>query len=420
MERLSPPEAALDLDGAVPYDGRGDSASYVVSTQDGRHLRVSATGLYLLRAARDGTPVPLLAEQLAVPAGRLLSTAEVAAAHRQLLSQINQTLGKRSRSRAGMWGKVPLVPESLVNRVASRLTWAFGLPIAAAALTLSAAAMAAAFLTPARTGLRGQAVLEGYLIFLAMLVAHEFGHAAAAARGGARPKCIGFVIYLVWPAFFSDVSESWSLSRRARMVVDLGGAYFQLIATGVAAACYAATGWRALWVAIVFSLAGCMTNLNPFFRFDGYWLLGDALGVDSMHAHGRRALSGLVRRRGIGGATDWVLAVYIAITWSVWGVFAVWLATGAYRRLLTLPAMLHALIVQGATLGILRDAGLSVAVLVMSAFVAVRAGRMSVTAIASRAGRGQPGRGQPGPGQPGPGQPGRLDTAAAGPDPAGE
>ncbi len=384
-QRLSPPDATLDLDGAVPYDGRDAPGSYVVSTADGRHLRVSATGLYLLCAARDGTSLGQITSRLAAADGQALSAADVEDAYLRLRQQIDRTLAVKAGTRVGMWGKIPLIPERAVGWGARRLSGAFAPVPALVLIALAMSGLAVGLVTPARGALPGMALAYGYLLFVVTLIAHEFGHAAAAARSGATPRRIGFVIYLVWPAFYSDVSDSWRLSRRARVVVDLGGVYFQLVATGAAAAGYAATGWRPLWIAVLFSLAGCLANLNPFFRFDGYWLLGDALGVESMHAQGRLALAGLLRRRGGGGGgvTDYVLAVYIALAWSIWTVFAAWIVTGAYRRLLSLPAQLHGLMSgHEATTGDLRNTALSVAVLLMIAVLAVRAGRIAVAAIA--------------------------------------
>lgn len=381
-QRLSPSEAALDLDGAVPYDGRDAPGSYVVSTADGRHLRVSATGLYLLRAARDGTSLGLISSQLATADGTELSAAEIADAYLRLRLQIDRTLAAKVRTRVGMWGKVPLIPERVVGWAAKRLCGAFAPVPALILITLAAFALAAGLLTPARGVLHGTTLLYGYLLFVLTLIAHEFGHAAAAARSGARPRRIGFVIYLVWPAFYSDVSDSWRLSRRSRVIVDLGGVFFQLVATGAVAAGYAATGWRPLWIAVLFSLAGSIANLNPFFRFDGYWLLGDALGVDSMYTQGRHALARLLRHCG-GGVTDCVLAVYIVLAWGIWTVFAVYIVAGAYRRLLSLPTQLHGLLSgQQATVSDLRNTALSVAVLVMITVIVVRVGRSAVAAAA--------------------------------------
>ncbi len=42
---------------------------------------------------------------------------------------------------------------------------------------------------------------------------HEFGHAAAARRGGATPGAMGTGLYLMWPAFYTDVTDSYRLGR---------------------------------------------------------------------------------------------------------------------------------------------------------------------------------------------------------------
>src|SRR4029453_7681187 len=69
-----------------------------------------------------------------------------------------------------------------------------------------AAATAQAFANPA--------------LFLAVIVVtvlsagfHEFGHAAAARYGGSTPGAMGFGISLFWPAFYTDVTDSYRLGR---------------------------------------------------------------------------------------------------------------------------------------------------------------------------------------------------------------
>ncbi len=47
-----------------------------------------------------------------------------------------------------------------------------------------------------------------------------------------RPaRAIGAGIYLVWPSFFTNVTDSYRLSRAARIRTDLGGLYFNLISS---------------------------------------------------------------------------------------------------------------------------------------------------------------------------------------------
>src|SRR5829696_439439 len=54
------------------------------------------------------------------------------------------------------------------------------------------------------------------LIGLGLVAAgfHEVGHAAACRYGGATPGAMGVGLYLIWPAFYTDVTDSYRLDRR--------------------------------------------------------------------------------------------------------------------------------------------------------------------------------------------------------------
>jgi putative peptide zinc metalloprotease protein len=139
-----------------------------------------------------------------------------------------------------------------------------------------------------------------YLLGLALLITvvfiHEFGHAAAQVRYGLKTGSIGFQLYFYIPAFYADVSNSWSLKPRQRVVVDIGGVYFQSLAASVLCMIYMKTDFVPLLAAVVASDTLCLVSLNPFLRFDGYWLLTDILAVPNLRETSERILSGGVRR----------------------------------------------------------------------------------------------------------------------------
>src|SRR6185369_17477512 len=69
-------------------------------------------------------------------------------------------------------------------------------------------------------------------VFASVIVAtmfHEFGHASALRYHRGRPGVMGVGIYLVWPAFYCDVTDAYRLHRKARLHTDLGGVYFNAI-----------------------------------------------------------------------------------------------------------------------------------------------------------------------------------------------
>lgn len=111
---------------------------------------------------------------------------------------------------------------------------------------------------------------------------HEFGHAAGCAYGGARPGAMGAGIYLVYPAFYTDVTDSYRLGRAGRLRTDLAGVYFNCLFILAVAGLYTLTGWEALILIIVVSHIDAARQLLPFLRLDGYYIVADLTGVPDL------------------------------------------------------------------------------------------------------------------------------------------
>jgi putative peptide zinc metalloprotease protein len=165
---------------------------------------------------------------------------------------------------------------------------------------------------------------ELLLLVLGLTIAsaafHEVGHAAACRYGGGRPGGMGAGIYLVWPAFYTDVTDAYRLPRRSRLRTDLGGIYFNAVVAVITLCVWLATGLDALLLLIAIQLLEIVKNLSPMIRSDGYHILSDATGVPDLYAHMGPTLRRLLpwRRRNersalTGGArffvTAWVLVV---------------------------------------------------------------------------------------------------------------
>jgi putative peptide zinc metalloprotease protein len=155
---------------------------------------------------------------------------------------------------------------------------------------------------------------------------HECGHAAGCRYGGARPGRIGIGIYLVWPSFFTNVTDSYRLGRGGRLRTDLGGLYFNLIFILVLAGAHAATKADILLLVIGLTHLEMLEQLLPFARFDGYFILTDLVGVPDLFSHVVPVLrNGLPRQHrdrhatGLGRhaqavVTSWVLCVVPLLT----------------------------------------------------------------------------------------------------------
>jgi putative peptide zinc metalloprotease protein len=114
---------------------------------------------------------------------------------------------------------------------------------------------------------------------------HELGHAAACRYGGATPGGMGMGLYLVWPAFYTDVTDTYRLPRRDRLRVDLGGLYFNAVVGVVTMALWLL--WRndALLLLVALQVLQMVKQLSPVIRADGYHILSDATGVPDLFSH---------------------------------------------------------------------------------------------------------------------------------------
>ncbi|HEV2123631.1 MAG TPA: DUF3105 domain-containing protein, partial [Chloroflexota bacterium] len=110
-------------------------------------------------------------------------------------------------------------------------------------------------------------------------VFHEFGHAAALRYGGGRARGMGVGIYLIFPAFYTDTTETYRLGRWARVRTSLGGFYFHLIFALGIIGLYLVTGQEFVLLIVLLINVDIIRQSLPFVRFDGYWALADLTGI---------------------------------------------------------------------------------------------------------------------------------------------
>lgn len=134
------------------------------------------------------------------------------------------------------------------------------------------------------------------IIFGILAIFHEFGHASACAYYGASPGEIGIGLYLRYPVLYSDVTNAWRLPRTQRAMVDFGGIYFQLIVIPVLFIFYLTTSSNVFLYAIFLNYGSALMNLNPIFRFDGYWLFSDITGVPNLRKRSLEILKYFAKR----------------------------------------------------------------------------------------------------------------------------
>ncbi len=135
--------------------------------------------------------------------------------------------------------------------------------------------------------------LQGVLAYGVTLVCvkflHELGHAYTAKRYGCRVPAMGIAFLVMFPMAYTDVNDVWKLPRqKQRLQVGAAG-----ILTELTIAVWATLFWAllpdgalrssAFLLATTTWVSTLAINASPFLRFDGYFLLMDALELPNLH-----------------------------------------------------------------------------------------------------------------------------------------
>jgi putative peptide zinc metalloprotease protein len=168
---------------------------------------------------------------------------------------------------------------------------------------------------------------------------HEIGHATGCRYGGADPGGMGVGLYIVWPAFYTDISESHSLGRGGRLRADLGGVYFNGILSLITAGVAVATGVQALWILVLLQQFEVVRQMLPLLRLDGYYVVSDLVGVPDLFGRIKPILlSFLPGRSPDGRVTE--LKPWVRVVVTAWVVAVVaFLAYYTTLLVLSLPRL---------------------------------------------------------------------------------
>jgi putative peptide zinc metalloprotease protein len=250
----------------------------VAERADGKHTNteIAESVTAVAGVALDGDDVRYLIDEKLRPLGVVAAPGE----QPRNMERADPLLALRFR--------VTLIPERAVRAVTSLfLPFFYPVVIAAALAGLGAADVWVFGIHGIAQGARQIAYNPILLLAVLGLVAlatlfHEIGHATAARYGGAHPGVMGAGIYVVWPAFYTDVTDAYRLGRWGRVRTDLGGVYFNVLFILATVGVYLATGWEPLLLLVLVQHIQILQQLVPFLRLDGYYVLSDLTGVPDL------------------------------------------------------------------------------------------------------------------------------------------
>ena len=147
-------------------------------------------------------------------------------------------------------------------------------------------------------------MFAGVLAVTKML--HEFGHGLSCKRLGGECHEIGFMLLVLTPCLYCNVSDSWRLPNKwHRAAIGAAGMYVEIILATMATFIwwFVEPGWiqdLCLQVMLVSSVSTILFNGNPLLRFDGYYILSDLLEIPNLYQKSTSALSTMLGRHWLG------------------------------------------------------------------------------------------------------------------------
>ena len=120
-------------------------------------------------------------------------------------------------------------------------------------------------------------------------VIHEFGHGLTCKHYGGECHEMGFMLLVLTPALYCNVSDSWMLPNKwHRAAIGFAGMWVELMLASIATYIW----WfseRGLTinqsrcsVMFICSVSTILFNGNPLLRFDGYYILADLLEIPNL------------------------------------------------------------------------------------------------------------------------------------------
>jgi hypothetical protein len=291
------PALAPDVRLVGPLQGSGFQHPQWLVMQDGRFIQMTEL-LYRLAEQLDGRrTLQEVADRLTETTNWNVDTTAVQHLITHKLAPLGLVadstaspagLDSSPRSPLALYGRVKIINGTLIGALAGLFQNLFRWPLLLPLVVMIAvshwwlyrvhgvmASVSDAVATP------GGLLVVLAIIFIAAFF-HEVGHASALHYSGGRVRSMGLGLYLMYPAFYTDVTDSYRLGRGGRIRTDLGGIYFHLVFAVLLIALFAVTKRELLLFAVILINLEVLRQFIPFVRLDGYWMIADLTGIPDL------------------------------------------------------------------------------------------------------------------------------------------
>lgn len=147
-----------------------------------------------------------------------------------------------------------------------------------------------------------------WFVYPAVKALHELGHAYAIRKWGGEVHEIGIMLLVLSPVPYVDASAAWGFTdKRKRMAVGAAGIAVELFLGALALFVWLAVepgAVRAIAynVMLISGVSTLLFNGNPLLRFDGYYVLSDAIEIPNLGQRSNQYLGYLFQRYVLGVA----------------------------------------------------------------------------------------------------------------------
>ena len=138
--------------------------------------------------------------------------------------------------------------------------------------------------------------------WLGLKLLHETSHGLVCKHFGGSVTSAGVTFVLFSPMAFVDVTSSWQFrSKWQRMATSAAGIYSELFVAAIAAWIWSCSDPGVVQqvchnLVLMSSISTILFNANPLMRFDGYYLLADALEIPNLYSLGQQWVRNVLRR----------------------------------------------------------------------------------------------------------------------------
>jgi len=145
-----------------------------------------------------------------------------------------------------------------------------------------------------------------WLLYPVVKILHELGHGFAAKHRGCEVNALGVMLLALIPMPYVDASASAALPNKYhRMFVAAAGIMVEALLAALALFVWLSVEpgvirAMAFNVMLIGSFSTLLFNGNPLLRFDGYYILADAIDIPNLATRSREYL-GYLFRRYVGG-----------------------------------------------------------------------------------------------------------------------